>query len=133
MKMRVYQIDHERDTNRVSFESYEKTIEYAGGIDPSIYNTVFEGEVGCSNLEEIYELFNTCHPVTHQGHSISVSDIVEIMDSVDSGCYYCDSVGFTKLTSFDSQAVQPIQGVRMLVVEPHKQPYEARIKDDFRS
>ena len=47
-------------------------------IDASIYDEVFSGEVDCGTLEEIFTLFNTEHPLYHRGHSLSVSDVVEV-------------------------------------------------------
>jgi hypothetical protein len=142
MKIKIYQIDSNRDNKRVMYGNHERTLEHAGKIDPSIYNTVFDGEVDCDNLEGVYTLFNSDIPLTHQGHSLSVSDIVEVLkadeqsspSSTQPGCYFCDSVGFVRLEDgFDSTQTQPMRGDRMLVVEPHKPPYEAVISDDYKA
>ena len=58
-----------------------------------------------------------------------MSDIVE----TDDGCYFCDSIGFKKLADFDSGKAEPLIGRRMLVIEPHKAPYEAVIPDKLES
>lgn len=44
-------------------------------------------------LDEIYILFQGVKPVSYTGHSLSVSDIIEL----DSEQYYVDSYGFKKL------------------------------------
>ena len=72
-----------------------------------------------NNIEEVFALLNTDAPVGYNGHSLSVSDIVETQD----GFHFCDSFGFKKLDDFDSTQAEPITGHRMLVVEPHKEPY----------
>ena len=35
MRINIYQIDSDKDTNRVKFEGYEETLKY-GGINPAI-------------------------------------------------------------------------------------------------
>ena len=42
---------------------------------------------------ELFELFNLNHPKDFHGHSLSVSDIVEL-NGVN---YYCDAMGWVKL------------------------------------
>ena len=58
-----------------------------------------------------------------------MNDIVE----TDDGCYFCDSIGFMKLADFDSSKAEPLIGRRMIVIEPHKAPYEAVIPDKLES
>lgn len=80
MKIKVFQINSERDKNRVKFENLARTEEYQGKlqIDSSIYDEVFAGNVDCKDLEDVFCLFNTDTPLTHRGHSLSVSDIVQV-------------------------------------------------------
>ena len=80
MKIKVFQINSERDKNRVKFENLARTEEYQGKlqIDSSIYDEVFAGNVDCKDLEDVFRLFNTDTPLTHRGHSLSVSDIVQV-------------------------------------------------------
>lgn len=102
MKIEIYQIFHGRDIHRVKFATLENMAKWQGSskIDSHIYNKVFEGEVPCSNLEEVYTLFNTSRPEGHVGHSLSVSDVVKVcynQPELEYGFYYCDSVGFKKV------------------------------------
>ena len=51
-------------------------------------------------------MFNDNRPPTFQGHSLSMSDIVQICDKEDTlmendACYYCDEIGFKKV-DFDA-------------------------------
>ena len=83
MKLKVYQINTDRDKNRVKFEGLAQTEQYQGKaqLDPTIYDEVFSGEVDCGNLEEVYTLFNSNSPYTHRGHSMSVSDVISVSDA----------------------------------------------------
>ena len=123
MRINIYQIDGDKDTNRVKFDSYHRTLEN-GGINPSIYKCVFHGDVD-GDLEDVYTLFNLPdHPGTYQGHSLSVSDIVEVIgdsEDVEEGRYFVDSVGFKKV-DFDSTQCAEMDGLRMLMIQPHKTP-----------
>lgn len=108
MRIKIYQIDSRRDSKQVMYENHERTLKYAEKIDLSVYNTVFDGEIDCGNLEDVFTLFNSDIPFTHQGHSLSVSDIIEIVksdekssQSVQSGCYFCDTVGGLYETAVD--------------------------------
>jgi hypothetical protein len=43
---------------------------------------------------------NLGYPEDFTGHSLSVSDVIEVVSSseISSGYYFCDSVGFKKIT-----------------------------------
>ena len=63
MKIKIYQINMDRDNGSYSFTNYENTIRRTGGgIRSSIYDCVFDGEVACKGLEEVYEKFNNDSP-----------------------------------------------------------------------
>ena len=63
------------------------------------YEVVYEGELNPNNnkpeavLDTLFEIFNISRPEDFKGHSLSVSDVVEL-DGVN---YYCDSVGWVKV------------------------------------
>ena len=132
MRINIYQIDGDKDTSRVKFDSYRRTIEN-GGINPSIYKCVFHGDVD-GDLEDVYTLFNFPeHPGTYQGHSLSVSDVIEVIgdsDKVEEGRYFVDSVGFKKV-DFDSSQCAEMDGLRMLMIQPHRTPIVTYVKDDL--
>ncbi len=83
MKIRIYQISMERDTDRIAFESLDRLERYQGNseINSSIYDKVYESEVDCTDLEAVFEKFNMDHPEDYRGRSLSVSDIVEVVES----------------------------------------------------
>ena len=126
MKIKVFQVNPDLDRHSTLFRSYDSAMKSAGQIDPGVYKTVFDGNVDAQDLEDVFAVLNFSHPVGYNGHSLSVSDIVEIEGS---GCFYCDSFGFQELKDFDASKVAPIVGHRMLVIEPHKEPYEMVIPD----
>ena len=101
MDIKIYQIDLDKDEQSVKFLSYDRLEKFQGteNINSSIYEMIYEGNVECSNLEEVYRMFNIDHPSDFYGHSLSVSDIVEVCesDSVAKGFYFCDSVGFKEV------------------------------------
>lgn len=136
MKIKIYQIDRERCNDDCLFENYDSVMNRYNKIDPSIYKTVYDGESYMSDLEGVYAQFNTERPPVFRGRSMSVSDVVEICDNTDrdsKGIYFCDRIGFKKLKDFDTSKIAPLSGKRMLVVEPHRPPYEAIVPDDLES
>lgn len=95
--IKIFQINTDRDINKVKFMPYKWLKEF----DFSIYDEVWSGEEpdGCDDLERIFEVFNLYHPKDFKGHSLSVSDIVQIIgsDKESNGYYFCDSFGWQKI------------------------------------
>ena len=107
MRIKLYQIDHDLDQNRVTYCSYDSTIRYAGTVDPGIYVVVFDGEVDCKDIEDVYRLFNVgAKPDNYSGRSMSVSDVLRVVESdhVAPGFYFCDTIGFKKI-DFDAEKI----------------------------
>jgi len=132
----IYQINYERDKNRVKFDSLKNTAEHAEKVDPAIYDLVYEGNVDCKNLEDVFSMFNIEAPITHRGHSLSVSDVVKIKENEANylkGCFFCDSIGFEKIDFDTTQTHKPDNLLKVVVVEPNKEPYVAEIQDDYKS
>lgn len=101
MKIEIYQVNMERDKDRVCFLAYESLAKFQGSaeINGTIYDKVFAGEVECKSLEDVYRIFNLNHPEGYRGRSLSVSDVVKVCDGdeVKPGCYFCDSFGFKEI------------------------------------
>lgn len=103
MKVRVYQIDSDRDINRLAFMNYEFTMQH--GWKPELYNIVYEGDLEAATLDDIYTILNIGkRPENFKGHSLSVSDIVEIIKNEKSTYHYCDSFGWVRI-EFDTSRV----------------------------
>jgi len=130
MKINIYQIDMKRDKNRVAFDGLEHLEKFQGSsiVDSSIYDQVFSGEVNCENLEGVYRIFNTELPPGYHARSLSVSDVVEVVESktVKPSFYFCDSIGF-KSIEFESPAPVKKETLRVVLVEPGKLAREAFI------
>ena len=101
MIIKIHQINVGRDKNGVIFQPFNKLSEMqnTSAVDTSIYDEVFNGEVDANDLNDIFRMFNIDIPDGFQGHSLSVSDIIEVTKSktVEKGAYYVDSIGFQKV------------------------------------
>lgn len=95
MNYKIYQVDpHDCDyafewwswaQDRFDFNDYE--LKYEGEIEVEDVN---------KTLEDLFTKFNIKRPQDFKGHSLSVSDIVEL----DGKYYYCDNVGWTDITKY---------------------------------
>ena len=123
MKIAIYQINPDRDENNVAFLNYENLERFQGSaaLRSEIYDKVFEGEVECGTLEEVYQMFNLDHPDGYQGRSLSVSDVVEVVGEEKSTFHFCDSIGFRDV-DFDPDMTEPLKEKKIKVVlcEPGK-------------
>ena len=103
MKVRIYQIDFERDEKFLCYRNLETVLDRCGGIIPAeSYNMVFEYEALSDNLERLFFIFNEAHPKGYKARSMSMSDVVEVIDPINgSKFFFCDKIGF-KEVSFDA-------------------------------
>ena len=142
MKIRIYQINSGRDEHRMMFMSHDRLERFQGSpeVDSKIYDKVYDKEVGCSNLEEIYALLNINHPSDYRGRSFSVSDVVEVYesDAVPQGFYFCDSVGFKQVAFHPEECSvsermneQGAEKISVLLVEPGKYPRMIEMEDSL--
>lgn len=124
LEISIYQINCDRDTDKLAFESYECLTNELGysEVKPEIYDKVFDGTVNATDLEDVYRMFNIDMPEEYNGRSLSVSDIVEVRNSenIENGFYYCDAIGFQKVdfdTSRVGQEMKP-ETMRVVMLEP---------------
>ena len=143
MNIRIYQVNTERDPERLAFMGSDFLMKKQGGmnLDSSIYDSVFEGTVECRSLEDVYAVFNRNHPTGYKARSLSVSDVVEVVDAdkVKAGFYFCDSFGFQEV-SFEPEKAQMserfcdfdhLKTIEVLLVQPEKAPQLIRIEDSL--
>ena len=86
MRVKIYQINPDRDQNRVMHERLDNLARHQGSakVDESLYDRVLKADVDCDNLEQLYALLNTeGHPLYHGGQ-LKVSDVVV----TDEGAFY---------------------------------------------
>ena len=119
MKITIYQIIPELDQDRLIFMPLSY-FQKAGYPSPpaEIYESVFCGETEVATLEEIYRIFNRkdeadaryLEKIGFTGHSMSVSDILEIQHSPgESRFYFCDTFGFSQIAFQKENAMLPVQ------------------------
>lgn len=130
MKIRIYQINMDRDYNRVAFESLDRLQQSQGfpGIDSEIYDRVFSGDVDCGSLEDVFRKFNVDHPEGYRGRSLSVSDIVEVIDdNGKSTFHFCDTIGFQPV-AFEPDLTETLkeETIKVVLCETGK---KARVTD----
>ena len=131
MRLKIYQMESSERTHGKKFFGLPKE-----GVDPSLYKNVYYGDVEAENLEDVYRLFNTSRPMTHQGHSLSKSDVVEVCNENEdlvtpNGAYFVEDAGFEKI-DFDSSKAQKQEGMRVVYVTPNNTPLDIRIRTDLR-
>lgn len=136
MKIRIFQVDHEKDSNKLAFMNYDYAQSH-GGVKAENYRQIYGGTVNCDSLESVFALCNSDKTppgyglsFAQTGESMSVSNIIEICDGKDKGFYFCDSVGF-KPIDFDITQTDHEDMMKILVVENGKAPYEAEIRHDI--
>ncbi len=80
MRVKIYQIDLQRDKQRTAFMSLSETYQAnsQASIDAGIYDEVFNADVEPMSLEEMFTRFNTVMHPLYRGRSMSVSDVVVI-------------------------------------------------------
>ena len=126
MKIKIYQINSERDTDRVKFMGFSRL---KGDVDPGTYDEVFSGDVDCENLEDVFARFNTDGHPLHRGHSLSVSDVV----LTENGAFFCDTIGFKEIDFDESKAHQPDDLLKIVYVEPNCPPFISDVGSDLKS
>ena len=126
MKINIYQINRDRDTHRLKFLGLDavRKVLHCAEPDCAAYDKVYSGDVKCRNLEDVFVLFNSGSPDGFQGHSLSVSDVVEVEDaaSMTPGFYFCDSIGFKEVPFQPELANDIVQAptIQVVLVESGK-------------
>jgi len=145
MKIKIYQVNLDRDHDNVGFMGMEALQKLQGSteINSAAYDSVFEGEVECKTLEDVYVMLNRSHPRGYKGRSLSVSDVVEIVsdEKLKPGFYFCDSFGF-KEVSFEPDKTQKserfcnldeVETISVLLVQPGQYPKMVEIENNLES
>lgn len=137
MEIAIYQINTGRDHNRVVFQSLEELERFQGTeeVESNIYDKVFDGNVSCESLEDVYCMFNTTHPKGYKGRSLSVSDVVEVIDEAGQSTFnFCDTIGFKQI-SFEPELTEDYKEEKIKVVfcEPGKRARITEIDNTLNS
>ena len=115
-QFRVYQLNLEGiKTYPFAFRSI-KAMHKAGYQQPPAadYRLVYDGTVTCARdaeqkvvLQDIYDLCNDAFPDGYLGHSLSMSDVVELYNEEKRSYFYCDEFGFTPV-QFAPELAKPM-------------------------
>lgn len=111
MDIKVYQINRTRDVDRIKFLGLDSLKDFRGiqDINSRIYDMVYQGNVEARDLEDVYRIFNTECPQDFKGHSLSVSDVVAVVEGPGTapGFYFCDCIGFRRVEFNPALASNP--------------------------
>ena len=111
MDIKIYQINDTRDVDRIRFLGLDSLPAFQGNqeINSRIYDIVYQGNVEARDLEDVYRMFNTERPQEFNGHSLSVSDVVEVVEGpgMAPGFYFCDCIGFQRVEFDPALASNP--------------------------
>ena len=99
---RIWQLKKDVDV-AMRFIGYEDQVRKFGEPDAQNYTLVFDGDLGTSDLEQIYTICRDTPPPGYQGYRMALSDVVELYDDSGSDFYYCDRVGFRPIRFEQSQ------------------------------
>lgn len=129
MRIKIYQINPDRDINRVRNErlSNLQCCQGSPGIQASLYDEVFNAEMDFNGLEALYTQFNTIGHPLHRGGQMKVSDIIV----TDDGAFYCDRFGFAPVDFDVSQTQKPENLMTVVYVEPGRPAYIAEVLHDL--
>jgi len=103
--VRIWQLKPESDFE-LRFRAYDDVVTAFGEPSKDNYDVVFDGGLDTNNLESIYAKFNMDHPSDFKGHSLSISDVVELYDESGSEFHYVDQFGFKEI-GFSDQEREP--------------------------
>lgn len=103
--VRIWQLKPDVDV-RMKFIPYEEMVRRFGEPSLENYNIVYDGQLDTNDLEAIYARCNVNHPPGYNGHSLSMSDVVELYDAQDSEYHYCDRFGFQKISFGGAEQTQ---------------------------
>ena len=124
MKIRIFQLKDDSDNK---FMDHEFTVKH-GGVKAENYHQIWGGTMVAAGIEDVFTCCNTDQfPLGYDGHSLSVSDIIQVCSGKDEGFYFCDSFGFKKLEDFDISKTDHSEMMKILVLENDRPPYPAEI------
>ena len=129
MRVKIYQINSERDPDRTHFLGSDERNNLFGElkIDPSAYDEVFNADIEQTDLEDMFQRFNTDKHPLYRGYSMSVSDVVV----TEKGAFFCDSIGFKPIEFDESQTHKPDNLLKIVYVEPKRPAFAAEVVDEY--
>ena len=93
---RIWQLKPDVDV-RMKFIGYDELQKNFGEPNPDNYRLAYDGQVETNDLEQLYARFNTKQPPGYEGHSLSMSDVIEMYDETGGSFHYVDRFGFKEI------------------------------------
>ena len=103
--VRIWQLKADSDFS-MRFIALDEFEQQFGPPKADNYEVIYDGSLGTNNLDEIYEICNINHPKDYKGHSLSMSDVVELYDENGSSFHYVDRFGFKGIDFTPSEPKQ---------------------------
>ena len=107
-KVRIWQLKPDVDVC-MKFIPYKEMVRQFGEPSPEAYRIAYDGQFDTNDLEAIYARCNVNHPSGYNGHSLSMSDVVELYDTQGSEHHYCDRFGFEEISFAPPAQTQTMQ------------------------
>ena len=86
-----------QSTHDAVYQSGRKGKQGYGKPQAEEYALVYEGEVENFSLEEVWEKFGRRVPKDFEGHALSISDVVELIEDEASRFFYVEPKGFAEI------------------------------------
>ena len=91
----IYQINEKVENSHYKLFASLSRLEKMGlTFNPNDYKIVYKGTMDVEDAEDVYMRLQYTKPQGYKGHSLSVSDLVQM----DGKTYFCDSYGFKDVT-----------------------------------
>ena len=129
MRVKIYNISPDRENGKLFVGSdMMKDLFGEFKVEPDMYDEVFNADIETTDLERIFERFNTTHHPLFRGHSMSVSDVVV----TEKGAFFCDSVGFKPIEFDESKTQKPEDMIKVVYKEPGRPAFETEIPNHYK-
>lgn len=121
-KIKILQLSREKDKEREFLFMDWEYVEKKGGINLSLYDTVYEMDFSSKSddvngfLEDVFRKFNVSRPSDFKGHSLSVSDVIYVEGK---GYYFCDSFGFVKCKDENKKKEMKLK-IKVFQIDPDR-------------
>jgi len=93
---RIWQLRPDTDA-MMKFTSFSEMTRRFGEPDPGNYRLAYDGQIETNDLEAIWAKFNEQRPSGFDGHSLSMSDVIELYGPNGSEYHYVDRIGFRRI------------------------------------
>lgn len=130
MRVKIYQINSDRDTDRTHFLGSDERNNLFGDlhINESVYAEVFNAVIDETDPEEIFQRFNTDYHPLYRGYSLSVSDVIV----TENGAFFCDSIGFKPIEFDESKTLKPDNLMKIVYKEPGKPAFDSELLNEYK-